>query len=99
MLTLPRLTHQALIPRPAAADITGMSNVDERLLARFEASWEREQARRDVLPAAWRMTARDPADHLGDLFDDVLERARERVRAQRAELEALARGDGLDPAV
>ena len=50
------------------------------------------------------MTARDPADHLGDLFDDVLERARERVRAQRAELEALARGghahgDGLDPAV
>ena len=76
-----------------------MDNVDERLLARFEASWERERARRDVLPAAWLRSELEPADRLGDIFDDVLDRARERVRAQRAELEALARGDGLDPAV
>ena len=45
-----------------------------------------------VLPATWLEWERQPADHLGDLFDDVLDRARERVRAQRAELEALARG-------
>jgi hypothetical protein len=76
-----------------------MGNIDQRLLARFEASWERERARRETLPPAWLEWEREPADHLGDVFDDVLERARERVRAQRAELEALARGDGLDPAV
>jgi hypothetical protein len=76
-----------------------MTNVDERLLARFEASWERERARRQVLPATWLEWEHQPSDHLGDLFDDVLERARERVRAQRAELEALSRGNGLDPAV
>ncbi len=76
-----------------------MSNVDERLLARFEASWERERTRRQVLPASWIESEHDPTDRLGDIFDDVLERARERVRAQRAELELLARGDGLDPAV
>jgi hypothetical protein len=52
-----------------------------------------------VLPPTWLEWERQPSDHLGDLFDDVLERARERVRAQRAELETLARGDGLDPAV
>ena len=76
-----------------------MSNVDERLLARFEASWERERTRREVLPASWLASEREPTDRLGDIFDDVLERARERVRTQRAELEALTRGDGLDPAV
>ena len=76
-----------------------MTNIDERLLPRFEASWERERARREVLPTTWLEWERQPADHLGDLFDDVLERARERVRAQRVELEALARGDDLDPAV
>jgi hypothetical protein len=81
----------------------GMQNVDERLLARFEASWERERARRDMLPPAWLAVERQPAEHLGDIFDDVLERARERVRAQRAELddavrERMPHGD-LDPAV
>ena len=76
-----------------------MTNIDERLLARFEASWERERARRDVLPPTWLEWERQPADHLNGVFDDVLARARERVRAQRAELEALARSDGYDPAV
>jgi hypothetical protein len=76
-----------------------VSNVDERLLSLFEASWERERARRDVLPPAWLQSEVRPAEYLGDVFDDVLERARERVRAQRAELEQLTRGDGLDPAV
>ena len=76
-----------------------MDNVDDRLLSRFEASWERERERREVLPPAWLESELRPDEHLGDLFDDVLERARARVRAQRAELELLARGDGLDPAV
>jgi hypothetical protein len=76
-----------------------MSNVDDRLLARFEASWEREQARRETLPPAWLQSELRPADQLGDLFDDVLDRARERVRAQRAELELIGRGEGFDPAV
>jgi hypothetical protein len=89
----------ALILEHTDADIRHMSNIDERLLSRFEASWERERARRDVLPPAWLESELRPADRLGDVFDDVLERARERVRAQRAELEELARGDGLDPAV
>lgn len=77
----------------------GMSNVDERLLARFEASWDRERARRETLPPAWLQSELRPADHLGDIFDDVLDRARERVRTQRAELELLAPADGFDPAV
>jgi hypothetical protein len=76
-----------------------MSNVDDRLLARFEASWERERARRETLPPAWLQSELHPADQLSDLFDDVLDRARERVKAQRAELELVSRGDGLDPAV
>jgi hypothetical protein len=76
-----------------------MSNVDERLLARFEASWERERARRETLPPAWLQSELRPADHLGDIFDDVLDRARERVRSQRAELELLTPADGFDPAV
>jgi hypothetical protein len=76
-----------------------MGIVDERLLARFEASWERERDRREHLPPAWLASEVQPADQLGDLFDDVLERARERVRSQREELERLAHDDGLDPAV
>jgi hypothetical protein len=76
-----------------------MSNVDERLLARFEASWERERARRETLPPAWLQSELRPADHLGDLFDDVLERARARVLAQRTELDLLETDGGLDSAV
>lgn len=60
-------------------------NVDRRLLPRFEASVEHERARRELLPPVWLNAERGPAEGLGDLFDEVLERARERVRAQREE--------------
>ena len=75
-----------------------VDNVDRRLLSRFEASVEHERARRELLPPAWINAEPGPAERLGDLFDDVLERARERVRAQREALER-GRGNGLDPAV
>jgi hypothetical protein len=58
-------------------------NVDRRLLARFEASREHERARRELLPPEWLNAVPGTTDHLGDLFADVLERARERVRSQR----------------
>jgi hypothetical protein len=78
-----------------------MGTVDDRLLARFEASWERERAQRVHLPGNWLESDREPMEHLGDIFDDVLARARERVRAQRAELERTIHtyDGGLDPAV
>lgn len=78
-----------------------MGIVDDRLLARFQESWERERAQRVHLPGDWLESDREPMDHLGDIFDDVLERARERVRSQRAELErSIHAFDGdLDPAV
>ena len=72
----------------------GVDNVDRRLLSRFEASVEHERVRRELLPPAWINAGPDSGDALGELFEDVLERARERVRAQR---EALA--DELDSAV
>jgi len=76
-------------------------NLDDRLLAQFEASWERERAQRVHLPASWLESDREPMEHLDDMFDDVLARARERVRTQRLELERSihAFDDGLDPAV
>ena len=64
-----------------------IDNVDRRLLAQFEASREHERVRRELLPAEWINAGPDAGDQLGKLFEDVLERARERVRAQR---EALA---------
>jgi hypothetical protein len=73
-------------------------NVDRRLLPRFEASVEHERARRELLPATWLNAEPAAADRIGELFEDVLERARERVRAQRGSLEH-ARGNGFDPAV
>jgi hypothetical protein len=94
-----RVPRVLILRRTDADSEHEMSNVDERLLARFEASWERERARRDTLPPAWLQSELRPADHLGDLFDDVLHRARARVLAQRAELELLPRDDGFDPAV
>ena len=75
-----------------------VDNVDRRLLARFEASVEHERARRELLPPEWINAEPQPAERLGDLFDDVLARARERVRAQREALEARAR-DEPDSAV
>lgn len=72
-------------------------NVDRRLLTRFEASVEHERARRELLPPAWINAEPPPPDRLRELYEDLLEHARERVRSQREELE-LHR-DGLDSAV
>ncbi len=69
----------------------GVDNVDRRLLARFEASHEHERARRELLPPEWLNADRDPADHLADVFEVVLERAREHVRAQRDNVRRQAR--------
>jgi hypothetical protein len=76
----------------------GTDNVDRRLQARFEASVEHERARRDLLPPEWINAGLQPSDELGELFDDVLARARERVRAQRQALDAFV-FDGPDRAV
>ena len=78
----------------------GDENVDRRLLKRFEASAEHERARRELLPPVWINAEPEPGpdDPLGTLYEDTLERARERVHEQRAALEAHVR-DGLDPAV
>ena len=68
---------------PADTDVVGSDNVDRRLISRFEASQEHERARRELLPPEWLNADRAPADHLGEVFDTLLERAREHVRAQR----------------
>jgi hypothetical protein len=65
--------------------VMGADNVDRRLLPRFEASVEHERARRELLPPVWLNADRGPVEGLGDLFDEVLERARERIRSQRSE--------------
>ena len=73
-------------------------NVDRRLLARFEASVAHERARRELLPPEWLNAVPSPIDRLDDLFAEVLERARERVRLQREETTSRvpdARGDEL----
>ena len=49
----------------------------------FEASQAHERARRELLPPEWLNADRAPADHLGEVFDELVERAREYVRAQR----------------
>lgn len=76
-------------------------NVDRRLLGRFEASLEHERARRQLLPPVWinAEPGPEPGERLATVFDDVLERARERVRAQREALDARVRDNGLDPAI
>jgi hypothetical protein len=74
-----------------------VDNVDRRLLSRFEASTQHERARRELLPPEWISAEPEAADRLGDLFDDVLARARERVRLQRDALDAMR--DGPDFAV
>jgi hypothetical protein len=76
----------------------GTDNVDRRLLSRFEASMEHERARRELLPPEWISAEHETTDRLGDLFEDVLARARERVRLQREALDAM-RSDGPDLAV
>ena len=71
----------------------GIDNVDRRLLTRFEASVEHERVRRELLPPEW-ISNDPPRNGLGELFEGVLERARERVRMQRK-----AHADELDSAV
>jgi hypothetical protein len=61
----------------------GVDNVDRRLLSLFEASQEYERARRELLPPEWLNADRAPADHLGEVFDALVERAREYVTSQR----------------
>jgi hypothetical protein len=63
-------------------------NVDRRLLAHFEAAWAHERARRELLPPAWINAEPAPDDDPGDLVADVIERARDHVRAQREALDA-----------
>jgi hypothetical protein len=62
-------------------------NVDSRLLARFEQSWNRQEAARRLLPERWLQDARPGAQLLNELFVNVLERAHERVAAERALLD------------
>ena len=59
------------------------SNVDNRLLARFERSWERQDEARRVLPARWLADERPAAQQLNELFLDLIERARSRVTEER----------------
>jgi hypothetical protein len=61
----------------------GVDNVDRRLVSLFEASQEHERARRELLPPEWLNADRAPADHLGEVYDALVERAQEYVRAQR----------------
>lgn len=78
--------------------VMGEDNVDRRLLPRFEASVAHERARRELLPPEWLNAVPPPIEHLDDLFAEVLERARERVRSQREETMSHvpdARGDEL----
>ena len=59
------------------------SNVDRRLLERFERSWERQEEARRVLPARWLADERPAAQQLNELFLDLIERARTRVTEER----------------
>jgi len=73
-------------------------NVDRRLQAHWESCRARQDEARALLPRAWAESRRPAADHLGDLFDDVLDRARDRIIAQRAALDAGDPLSELDPA-
>lgn len=68
-------------------------NVDRRLLLRFEASWEHERVRRELLPPVWISADLDASGPLGELFEDVLGRARGHVRREREALAARTRLD------
>ena len=74
-------------------------NVDRRLLARFEASLGHERSRRELLPPEWINAEPAPEERLRELYDDVLQRAREHVRMQREALDPHASGDEFDSAV
>lgn len=76
----------------------GPDNVDRRLLTRFEASWEHERVRRELLPPVWISADLDDSGPLGELFEDVLGRARGHVRREREALAARTRLDDTPPA-
>jgi hypothetical protein len=59
------------------------SNVDHRLLAHFERSWDRQDQARRILPARWLSDDRPAAQQLNELFLDLIERARTRVSEER----------------
>lgn len=61
----------------------GVDNVDRRLVSLFQASQEHERARRELLPPEWINADRAPAEHLAEVFDALVDRAREYVRTQR----------------
>jgi hypothetical protein len=63
-------------------------NVDRRLLAHFEHSWNRQDEARRVLPAKWLADGRPAAQQLNELFLDLLASARQRVTDEREALEA-----------
>ena len=71
----------------------GGDNVDRRLLTRFEASWEHERVRRELLPPVWINADVEGAGPLGELFEDVLGRARAHVRREREALAERRRAD------
>lgn len=74
-----------------------IDNVDRRLVARFEAAREYERARRKLLPPAWINAEPAQDDDPGDLVAEVLERARDHVRARRESLERTR--SGIDSSV
>jgi len=62
------------------------SNVDDRLLERFERSWKRQEEARRVLPTRWLEDERPAAQQLNELFLDLIDRARSRVDDEREAL-------------
>ena len=65
---------------------TVRDNIDERLLDRFQQSWERQKEARRVLPPKWLADTRPAAQQLNELFLDLLTNARDRVADEREAL-------------
>lgn len=72
------------------------NNVDRRLLAHFERSWERQEEARRILPARWLADTRPAAQQLNELFLDLIDRARLRVAEERDALELRRVNDARD---
>ena len=62
-------------------------NLDDRLLNHFQRSWERQEEARRLLPPKWLADERPAAQHLNELFLDLLSSARLRVTDERNALE------------
>jgi hypothetical protein len=63
-------------------------SLDDRLLGHFQRSWERQDSARRLLPESWLTDGRPAAQHLNELFLDLLSDVRERIADER---DALAR--------